>query len=332
MKLTKLISGIIAITILLCSCVKSPEESSVVESSSESETTITTTTTIETQSYNEQDEFDKMANDFLISLKNCYHNYFISSTGFWDYPYSSLQGTKVDNYTIAFDKELYNLDPDNHKYTYGCSYKVDLDISESYCKQFPVGKSHWILEIAPGEGGSATFYPEGTTLTRIWYDKDKILPATELCYRFSTLFHCYETIDDFNKLVPSTTNIEAFNDFCIKASRFSGTNIEKIQENLKKILRINNIDFTKCSIYDEEQNQLHEQTGGFWTYPNITSQEYNKETKKYTITIEYYADSTYIFVAKTMQYIVTENDDGSFRIKSTELLFDSYYNPAHGSI
>ena len=67
----------------------------------------------------------------------------------------------------------------------------------------------------------ATFYPVGKTLTRIWYDEDNILPVTELCYRFSTELGCYETMTDFNKLVPDLSNIKAFSDFCMMAMRCS---------------------------------------------------------------------------------------------------------------
>jgi len=105
-----------------------------------------------------------------------------------------------------------------------------------------------------------------------------------------------------------------------------------MQDYFKTTLGINHIDYTKCSIYDKETNQLREQTGAFWTYPNIIVQEYDENTKEYIIEIEYYADSTYLFVAKTMRYIAIENPDGSYRIKETQLLVDNHYTTAHGSV
>lgn len=94
--------------------------------------------------------------------------------------------------------------------------------------------------------------------------------------------------------------------------------------------------FASVVITDAEITQLKMAVpvsrGGRWVYSVITESEFDPNTKQYTITFDLYSDTICWVVGKTVQYKLSENEDGSFRLLSVEVLYDSGINIQVGSI
>ena len=94
--------------------------------------------------------------------------------------------------------------------------------------------------------------------------------------------------------------------------------------------------FASVVITDAEITQLKMvvpvSRDGRWVYSVITESEFDPNTKQYTITFDLYSDTICWVVGKTVQYKLSENEDGSFRLLSVEVLYDSGINIQVGSI
>jgi len=102
-----------------------------------------------------------------------------------------------------------------------------------------------------------------------------------------------------------------------------------------KTTGIKGIDYTtdgKFVHYQEEYNYLeHLGHGPGWLYWIPASEEYDEDAMTYTVVIDYFADTALLVVAKTIEYRFTVNDDGTYKMLSTEVLYDSGYSLAGGS-
>lgn len=284
---------------------------------------------------------EQKANDFLTSLKNKDTEGFISLIN-WIYSveikneniqaYSFIQDIDIDSYKI--------LKKETEKGLYGNfeRFTVELYISKSATELFPVGTSRWILDIDA---------PTYTYNVRLFKNVDKeINIVTEkhqdnivkFCCDFSFELNCYRTVTDFNTIVP-VSNDDANEYFwqglirCLPVTlnEVGAVSREELEMVVKKVLGITSIDVTKDVNYDVSSDSvpLVFNTASWYTC-SLASKEFDSKTKHHVIVIDYYSDTAYLLKAKTIKYDVRENNDKSYSLISTELLFDSGYEIASG--
>ena len=240
--------------------------------------------------------------------------------------YSFIRSIDVESYTITKTEYL----------GYFVRCQIVLNISKSGNELFPVGRSKWILEA--NESSVQLFQNANETIYRISELQNDIV---EFCYKFSFELKCYETISDFNILIPDANDevtISYFYDNLIRCLpvTFNDTfevKREQLQSLTKSVLGISGLDFTKSTNYNKDEDSLYLYSpSGIWITCSLESNQFNPNTKIRTIVIDYYSDSAYIKKAKTIKYIIKENEDATFTLVSTELLFDMGIELASGLI
>jgi len=344
MKLTKILCILLVTTFLLYGCGTDTEESLKIESSiidKESYTTnVSVTTTLEVTTYNEQDEFDKMALDFLEKLKNADSKGLgeitdTNSDGVFDF----LKDIKIDNYFINSVDEIFDQDSNGNKYSKGYNYNIKFNISKSTSDIFPIGESNWILTLGPSAGSCIFgFTPIDIDINNITWKREN--SAVNFCYNFTNQFYCFSSLSDFNELVPLLQDKNYYNYFIYNcAMNYKNISksyyfpVDKLEKFMNMRYGITNIKFKEYEYYDEKNDILEPPAhGGNWLFCTLVSDEYNKNNNHHTIVIDYYADSAYLIKSKTMEYILEGNSENDFKLLSTKLIYDSGYNPGRGSI
>jgi len=101
---------------------------------------------------------------------------------------------------------------------------------------------------------------------------------------------------------------------------------EGLKEEVEKVFGITDVDFTRYYRYDPETDSMSfGASGGSWMFTDLVSEEFEKETDTYTITIDFYVDGAYMLKAKTMKYKVVKTKEDEYRMISSECLYDSGY-------
>lgn len=218
-------------------------------------------------------------------------------------------------------------------------FLVRLDISKSGSDLFHAGSALWNLVVSDLDYNIMLFKPAYKEIN-FFYRNDSSPPPSDaayFCMNFSIYLNFFETADDFNKIVPDDGDTEAFSSFC--HSVVDALNLEHeikcadFEQAVEKSLGITGIDSKKCKYYYENEDVLsfggH---GGCWLDCSLSSEKFNPLTKHHTVEIDYYSDTAHILKAKTVRYEVKENDDGSSRLLSTKLLYDSGLNVSGGQV
>ena len=260
--------------------------------------------------------------------------------------YDHLSEEPIDAETYAFFK---NVDVDAYEITeiskdssgYLTSYKVTLNISKSSSALFPVGKSDWIIN------ARADFdYDTLIRLFRNANDTSTILrfasidETVRFCYDVSVYLGCFETMDDFNKLVEKVQGTDNFHWFCDffvnlllrnspdydEANAYSAKRTE-LETLAKAAFDITNIDFKKYKYYNSTDDTVNVPGHGApWVNATLSSSTYNRDTRISTIVIDYYADAAHLLIAKSMKYTLRVNADDSLTLLATQLVYDSGYD------
>ena len=229
-------------------------------------------------------------------------------------------------------------------------FQVELNISKSGNEYFSVGKSIWQADVWEGYDGTIhMFRPIDAGIeTMDGQPQDDI---RQFCTNFTAYVGFYTT-SDFNFLRDVehhhgladallglvTDDGNALNEY----GDWKGTKIDYLNKLANGIFGVNidfgdgfKYDFAESDFrldYDAKTNSVWCAHGASWLYAAVASDIIDARTNKRTIVIDYYADIAYLVVAKTIRYNITLNNDGSFRFDSTELVYDSGYYPAAGSV
>ena len=112
--------------------------------------------------------------------------------------------------------------------------------------------------------------------------------------------------------------------------------IEKFNEKLKATLPVRDIDFNLFKmegrsdiIYDDGEKKilLSINHGRVWYYTTVELNEYDDETRTYTVILNYYADPCYMVNTVTIKYTLLDNDD-DLQLVEMECLYNSGYGLA----
>lgn len=245
--------------------------------------------------------------------------------------YSFIEDFEIENYTIV----------DSHPGHFdGRKYMVELEVSESNTSYMPVGKSIWDVEVGIDEVSMVQLFKPHNEEVVVVRNLEDDSPA-HFVNRAAAMLRLTETIDDFNTIVPDVdAENHLFDRFCIRMMKLLIGKFENeyitatdLEAEVEKVFGITEVDFTKHSHYIPETDSMSFGAGGgSWTYNNLVSEDFDEKSGVNTIVIDFYADAAYILKAKTMKYEVMDNREEGFKMLSSELIYDSGYEPLYGSI
>lgn len=216
-------------------------------------------------------------------------------------------------------------------------FKVTLRVAKSDTPFFREGKSEWDLYICMDDNPVRLFKPCDKTLTPVYWNICET-GADAFCLMFATLFDSYETIDDFNTLIPAAEDKAAYDEFCYAVYVLAKTygqhedvfndaemiSVKDLEFVAERMLGVTGVDFTRCRWYDSETGTVSVPGSGVVVpFCSLRSQTFDPGTNRYTITLDYYGDTAYILAVKTVEYTVQKNENNSFSLLSARLLYDA---------
>lgn len=220
----------------------------------------------------------------------------------------------------------------------------DLTVAESDSDFFPTGTSQWVAKIVDQEANWAEYIlpADQSVSTSHFADLSK---AEMFCFRLASVLpklNGTEFRDDFDFSTPYDTG-QFVDAACVALSSANLPEVpytpeyyspEAFYNNVEKVfgMDLRDVDITQYSEYQRTQMVVPVPRGGRWVYSVITESEFDPDTKQYTITFDLYSDTICWVIGKTVQYKLSENEDGSFRLLSVEVLYDSGIDIQVGSI
>lgn len=285
------------------------------------------------QSNNANREISKIIFEFFTAslLENDYQtaSFLLNPLSHYYTTHKFLEGVKISSIDLV--KEI---SPEN-EYDVLTTYLIDIHVDESRSELFPVGISRWVLITGITESGNEYIYSfkKETDVTK------EISDVTFFGYNY-TLFsylggvNPFVSTDNFNTLVPPQSNLDLYTHYIhwmyhfvyryYDFSRFEGEerdgfiyySPQTFTKAAKELYGVEGLNFEVWGTYPEYCGH-----GGAWIYFDLVSEV--KEGDIITVTINYYADTAYFLVSKSMRYKIKVKDDNNYSLLSTELLYDS---------
>jgi len=334
----KLFIIILLFALILTGCEKSPENKTetteldldIIESTGPTEPTEPTEPATEI----ELPYFEQLAFDILESIKNGDYKKvaeYMRATD--ENAYKFIQDMTVDSYEIVEEGAASDYDG-------GIKYiKINFNISKSDNEYFSVGENYWDLYLG-GLYPVILFRPSNE---KNWdyikgFNDDK---DYNFCYCFSHYFGIFKTTTEFNAALSDESYYFGYAEGSILFyARTSPDNpdifyLDKLEDYLLKTTGITGIKYTDYMYNKEDNTVTPDGHGGVWLYWIPVSKEQDENTKvftRYTVVIDYYADTAMLVVAKTMKYTYTVNGDGTYKMLATELIYDSGLSVQKGTI
>lgn len=245
--------------------------------------------------------------------------------------YSFLDGVKFSSW------ELVDSQTDDDSVV----YKVKMNISESSVDDFPAGESIWTIKMSEQRDKYfISFEREGAEEKNILADNVSNLDvsgAVKMCYAFTSEFGWISSDENIidvtcaEKIVEKERFISDLIKFC---SYFSNdeelsTSIidypaEKLSESAEKLLGISSLDFTSLPTYNRAKKTVSSRRSKYsWGYAALADEQYDKESGIHHVSLDWYSDTIFLAKARSIDYILVDNPDGSIRLYSTEMTFDS---------
>lgn len=245
--------------------------------------------------------------------------------------YSFLEGVAFSGWELI----------DSHTDEESIVYKVKMNISESSVDDFPVGESIWEIQMSEQKDKYfVSFQREGAEEKTVLADNVSNLDvsgAVKMCYAFTSEFGWIssdENIIDVScaeKIVEKERFISDLIKFC---SYFSNdeelsTSIvdypaEKLSESAEKLLGISSLDFTSLPTYNKAKNTVTDKRSKYsWGYAVLADEQYDSESGIHSVSLDWYSDTIFLAKARSIDYVLFDNPDGSMRLYSTEMTFDS---------
>lgn len=220
-------------------------------------------------------------------------------------------------------------------------YKVKLNISDSSVDDFPAGESVWNIKMSEQRDKYfISFQREGAEEKNMLADNVSNLEvsgAVKMCYAFTSEFGWIssdENIIDINgseKVVEKERFISDLIKFCAYFSNddeLSSSIIDypadKLSESAEKLLGISDLDFTVLPSYNKAKETVSSKRSKYsWGYAALTDEQYDSDSGVHRISIDWYSDTIFLAKAKSIDYVLADNPDGSVRLYSTETTFDN---------
>ena len=221
---------------------------------------------------------------------------------------------------IEFDLIEYEHKEENHTW----SFYFNITVENGTDDIFTLGGREWELQLNDSFAFSAfrQFSPRGKIINEHLNEDGYAL----MCMQFSSYLRFFETMSDFNFLkemerldgylfyLSLWATLRAIDDFAPWAYEANDF-IERIKYHFNIDSTIEQLIEAHPWFEDSVEPTGH---GGWWYYCELISEEYN-ETHG-TVIINWYADTAYFIVAKTMKYNLEFGEKG-VKLISTELLY-----------
>jgi len=285
---------------------------------------------------------DHIAQTFLqVLLSNNYRAiaYIANATSVDAYKF--MENIKFSSGKIVNSRILYY----DEEYEAGKTYEIELLIEKSDSILFPVGKSVWELDVTATHdfyGAVPRFecitmpQANGISIPLPSFDIEEA-PIINFCYRFTTNTGYYGDTDDMNSIVPKWEDDEThYADFyhgILDLGLTESVDAEEFKRAVKYYLGITNLNLSNFGYFNKNDNTVacpgH---GGSWTIANLKEMGFDEDIGQYSVIIDYYMDSCRLVIAKTIQYTLNRNNDGTFTMQAVKGLYDSGFAVRSGAV
>ena len=337
MKKTAILLLIASAMLILASCSKN--KPALAENTGEETTEVVVATSAQAEPTTEppvsddEPSLDGIATAFLDSIKAGDYKKVAELLHGGDDEYRFIAGVKLDYRIVETVK-----DEDGWRGV----YKVKFNVAKGDGQYFKRGESGWTLIVEPIhiDGPIILFRPsDKSNLEDKREDKGYIF-----CYEFTNELGICQTTSDFNAAIKEDPEnlwtLHALVHFYAKTSGYGfGTPAPLHADVLEKYIRettgITDVDYTdggRLTAKTDFWNDVCFAHGGGWLFWAPESRSYNKGTGVYTDVLNYYIDAALFVVAKTVAYQYTQNSDGTYRMRSLKVLYDSGYDMAGNSV
>ena len=324
-------------------------ETTVLSSSVEPISTSTLFTSIQTIESTLEQEFTNTSNEWAEAIINEIISAFKNKdTEYLSQVFKDKSGNAfkfINNLTFSEFEQIGKEEDGNN----GIIYYLNISVENGTDDIFTVGGREWEIHIGYGADGNIfQFSPKGKKIhKRAYLENDTVM----LCYMFSRNMQAFETMTDFNLLKNNFTHEYLFylRLLGVLGNWDDGSSYE-YDEFSKKVynlcgVTVNRDIFTlngkqnhiKCTeeVFDENGtsydswyinldgktiNTWDFMLPSFWYYTELVEYSENEDKDKGTVTINYYGDMAYMFVAKTMKYYLEFNDEG-IKIMAIECIY-----------
>ncbi|MGN0600040.1 MAG: hypothetical protein ACI4JK_09105 [Oscillospiraceae bacterium] len=245
--------------------------------------------------------------------------------------YSFLDGVSFSSWEII----------DSQSDDEGIVYKIRLNISESAVDDFPEGESIWSIKMSEQKDKYfISFQRDGAKEKVVLADSVSNLDVSEavkMCYAFTSEFGWIssdESIIDVScaeKIVEKERFISDLIKFCSYFSNdeeLSASVIDypadKLSESAERLLGISDLDFTSLPTYNKVKGTVSSKRSKYsWGYAELIDEQYDSGSGVYHVSIDWYSDTIFLAKSRSIDYVLRDNPDGSIRLCSTEMTFDS---------
>ncbi len=254
--------------------------------------------------------------------------------------FDGLQNVKIDEFTIT---RVEISGPETLSQEQAMVY-FDLVVSESDSELFQVGRTSWVARLLDLENNWAEYIlPVDKAVTTCNYEE--LEPVELFCFRLASTLPDLQGTDfqEYFKFADEYEQGAAVNAACIALENANLPEVEYTPEtrgipafydNMEKVFGVDmrDVDLTQYSEYQQTGMVLPAPRGGKWVYAVTRESTFDQAQNRHTVTLDLYADSICWVVSRTVQYTVSVNEDGSFRLEEVKDLYSSGLPLEVGSI
>lgn len=220
-------------------------------------------------------------------------------------------------------------------------YKVKLSVSESKSDEFPVGDSIWSIQASDQKQKYfSSFLREGAEEKTVLADcvsNLEVSDAVKMCYAFTSELGWISSDESIIDIEGNENQIEKerfISDLIKFCSYFSNDDelagsvidypAEKLSESAERLLGISDLDFTSLPMYNKAKDSVSIKRIKYnWGYASLAEEQYDSDSGIHYISLDWYSDTLLLAKARSINYVVVDNPDGSMRLYSTETTFDN---------
>ncbi len=254
--------------------------------------------------------------------------------------FDGLQNVKIDEFTVT---RMDISGPETLSPEQAMVY-FDLVVSESDSELFQVGRTSWVARLIELESNWAEYIlPADKAVTTCNYDDME--PVEMFCFRLASTLPELQGTDfqQYLKFSDAYDQGAAVDAACVVLEDANLPEVEYTPEtrgipafceNMEKVFGVDmrDVDLTQYSEYQQTGMVLPIPRGGKWVYAVTRECTFDQAQNCYTVTMDLYADTICWMVSRTVQYTVSVNEDGSFRLEEVKDLYSSGLPMEVGSI
>ncbi len=245
--------------------------------------------------------------------------------------FEGLQNVKIDDFVIT---RVDISGPETLSPEQAMVY-FDLVVSESDSELFPVGRTSWAARLLDLENNWAEYIlPLDRAAATCNYAE--LQPVELFCFRLASVLPDLQGADfqAYFRFADAYEQGAAVDAACVALENANLPAVEYTPEtrgipafceNMEKVFGVDmrDVDLTAYSEYQQTGMILPSPRGGKWACATVRDTAFDPAQNCYTVTLDLYADSICWVVSRRVQYTVSVNEDGSFRLEEVKDLYSS---------